>query len=274
MSTNQYSEYHNHIHDMELSAFFDMTTNNLGDRVLFLKYFLFIKYKSNIYIEVKSVGYIIMPFEELMKNKLLKMYYELSLLLVKDKNRFVEKITYDGCFWDAEITEIYKGRRNCFIDCAYILNDVVKTDKQYCYYDINPFELKDPYSLWIDPYTGDRKYVNTASEIEWFNYNFKVRIGYEVSGFEKRVIKYTNLIVEYNASLMEKELDKISAIEEDKQNIIKLIALNEKEGMNSDLLMIIYNNLVSADENERYRAIMNDLENYKHLESVAQILAA
>ena len=272
MSTNQYREYHHNIPDMEFSAFFDMTTNNIGDRVIYLKYFLFIKYEGNIYIEVKSVGYIIMPFEELLKNKLLKMYYELSLLLVKDKNRFVEKTGIGDN--DDEITDIYKGRRNWFIDCAYILNKEIHNNKHYCYFEMNPFEWKDPDCLWIDPYTGNCKTVNTSSEIEWFNYNYNVRLGYEISSYEKRFIVYVNIAVEYIASLMEKELNEISAVEEDKQNIIKLITLNDKKGMNSDLLMIIYNNIVSADENGRYRAIMNDLENYKHLESVAQILSA
>ena len=104
------NESHHHIPDMEFSAFFDMTTNNLGDRNIYLKYFLFIKYDNKIYIEVKNVGDIIMPFKELLKNKLLKMYYDLSLLLVKDKNRFVEKISNKGQrIWDAEITSIYKG---------------------------------------------------------------------------------------------------------------------------------------------------------------------
>ena len=273
MTTNEYREYNNYIPNMEFSAFFDMTTNNLGDRIIYLKYFLFIKYDNKIYIEVKSVGYIIMLFEELMKNKLLKMYYELSLLLVKDKNMFVEKISNDGRFWDAEITEIYKGRRNCFVDCAYILNDIVKTDKQYCYYDINPFELKDPHSLWIDPYTGERKYVNTASEIEWFNYNFKVRLGYEVGSFEKRVINYTNLIVEYNATLMEKELDEISATEDNKINLIKLIAFNDKKDMNCDIFQVIYSNLICSNEAKRYVPYLANLENNKEA-TIALIASA
>ena len=81
---------------MEFSAFFDKTINVEDNRLIYLKYFLFIKYDNKIYIEVKNVGDIIMPFKELLKNKLLKMYYDLSLLLVKDKNRFVEKISDKG----------------------------------------------------------------------------------------------------------------------------------------------------------------------------------
>ncbi len=177
-----------------------------------------------------------MPFEELLKNKLLKMYYDLSLLLVKDKNRFVENVSDNGNrIWDAEITDIYKGRRNCFVDTAYILNGEVKTDKQYCYYDINAYELID-------------MKVDTASEIEFFNYNFKVRIGYEVSSFEKRRNNYMNIVVGYVSTLMEKELDEISAIEEDKRNLINLFAFYEKKDMNGDLFQIICDNLISTPE--------------------------
>jgi hypothetical protein len=49
--------------------------------------------------------------------------------------------------------------------------------------------------------------------------------------------------------------------------------LNEKNGIHNDILMIIYNNLVSADGNKKYQLIMNKLRNYKILESAAQILA-
>ena len=229
--------YHHHLPDMEFSAFFEKTTNLRGDVLLYLKYFLFIKYKENIYVEVKNVGCVLMPFEELLKNKLLKMYYDLSLMLVKDKNRFVENVSDEGNrIWDAEITDIYKGRRNCFVDTAYILNGEVKTDKQYCYYDINPYEL-----------IGMK--VDTASGIEFYNYAFKARLGYEVSSFEKKRIHYMDIVVGYVSTLMEKELDEISAIEEDKQNLIKLVKFyDSKKYMNCDLFEVIYNNLIRASD--------------------------
>ena len=234
-----------HIPEMEFSALFDKTTNVQGDRVIYLKYFLFIKCKNNIYIDVKNVGSIVMPFEELLKNQKLKMYYDLSLLFVKDKNKIVEKISEDGSsIWDTEITGIYKGQRNWYVDCAYILNDEVKTDKQYCYYEINPYVLTDPNYLWLDD-TGNRKWVHTASEIEFFNYNLQNSIGYVLSVvYKKRVINYTNLAIAYNATLMEKELDEITVIEEDKRNLINLIAFYEKKDMNCDLFQIIYGNLI------------------------------
>jgi hypothetical protein len=230
-----------YVPDMELSAFFDMVTNVEGDR--YTRYMLFIKYDENIYIDTRSAGSIIMPFEELLKNKLLKMYYDLSLLFVKDKKKLFEK----SC--DDDIIGIYKGRRNYFVECAYILNGEVKTDKNYCYYDINPLQLKDPDFLWQDPYTGERKAVNTSSEIEWFNYNFQVNVGHVLSViYKKRVIHYTNLALAYNAMLMEKELNEISAIEEDKQNLIKLIAFYKKKGMNGDIFKVIYDNLILATD--------------------------
>jgi len=252
-----------HITDMEFSALFDMTTNVQGNRVIYLKYFLFIKCKKNIYIDVKNVGSIVMPFEEMLKNQKLKMYYDLSLLFVKDKNKIVEKLSQDGSpIWDAEITDIYKGQRNWYVDCAYILNDEVKTDKQYCYYEINPYLLIDPNYLWLDDITGDRKWVHTASEIEFFNYNLQGNIGYVLSVvYKKRVINYTNLAIAYNASLMEKELDEISAIEEDKRNLINLIAFYEKKDMNRDLFQVIYNNLIHAPKTfDPYLANLEDSE--------------
>jgi len=263
MTSNKYRECINYIPNMEFSAFFDLSTNNLGDRIIYLKYFLFIKYEKYIYIDVKNVGSIVMPFEELMKNKLLKMYYELSLLLVKDKHKFVERLCDEGCYWDNEITNLYKGYRNCFIDCAYILNNVVKMDKQYCYYEIDPYLLIDPNYLWIDDSTGDRKWFHTASEIQQFNDNFKNRLGYELISFERRVIMYTNLAVGYEVALMEKELDELSAIEYDKINIIKLIAFNDKKDMNSDIFHVIYSNLICSNEAKRFVPYLANLENNK-----------
>lgn len=247
---------------MEFSALFDMTTNVQGDRVIYLKYFLFIKCKNNIYIDVKNVGSIVMPFEDMLKNQKLKMYYDLSLLFVKDKNKIVEKISEDGSsIWDAEITRIYKGRRNWYVDCAYILNDEVKTDKQYCYYEINPYVLTDPNHLWLDD-TGNRKWVHTASEIEFFNYNLQKNIGYVLSVvYKKRVINYTNLAIAYNATRMEKELDEITVIEDDKRNLINLIAFYEKKDMNCDIFQIIYGNLIHTPKTfAPYLANLEDSE--------------
>jgi hypothetical protein len=244
-----------HIPEMEFSAFFDKTTNVQGNRVIYLKYLLFIKYKNNIYIDGKNVGSIVMPFEELHKSKYLKMYYDLSLLFVKDKNKIVERIRpYEVCgtdvAHDTELIDIYKGRREWFVECAYILNDEVKTDKHYCYYEINPY---------IDLRSKD---VNTASETEFFNYNFQNRIGHVLQViYKKRVINYTNIAIAYNATVMEKELDEIMAIEEDKRNLCNLLAFYEKKDMSSDIFKIIYDNLIrTPDTFAPYIANLEDSE--------------
>jgi hypothetical protein len=44
--------------------------------------------------------------------------------------------------------------------------------------------------------------------------------------------------------------------------------------MNGDILMIIYNNLVSTDGDKKYKDIINKIGNYGRLERNAHILAA
>jgi hypothetical protein len=74
--------------------------------------------------------------------------------------------------------------------------------------------------------------------------------------------------------LLEKELEELSIFFEDKKNVLNLATLNDKEGMNSDILMIIYNHLVNVDENKKYEYLVSELGNRNQLESVALIMAA
>ena len=69
-------------------------------------------------------------------------------------------------------------------------------------------------------------------------------------------------------------MDELSIFFEDKKNVLNLTTLNDKEGMNGDILMIIYNHLVSVDENKKYNNIMSELGNSNRLKSVALIMAA
>jgi hypothetical protein len=74
---------------------------------------------------------------------------------------------------------------------------------------------------------------------------------------------------------MEMELDELSTIFEDKKNVINLVALNEKEGMNGDLLRIIYNHLISSEGNNIYTGIIDKIEDCKNkLERDVLILEA
>ena len=93
--------------------------------------------------------------------------------------------------------------------------------------------------------------------------------------FDTRGILYNNVAIGYQASLMEKELDELSTIFEDKKNVINLVALNGKEGMNGDVLRVIFNFLVSDERHKRYSGIIDTIEECKNkLKMNAQILEA
>ena len=114
--------------------------------------------------------------------------------------------------------------------------------------------------------------ISTKLHIDRFRKTF---LGYEhIYYFQKNVINYTKLAIDYNADLIEKELDKISALQDDKINIMKLIAFNEKEGMNIDILFVIYNHLINENESKRYAPYLANLDNNNKVAVIAQILSA
>jgi len=252
---------HSHyIPDMEFSGLFDITHG----RIIYLKYFLFIKYKNNIYIDIKGFGDVIMPFEEFSKNKLLKMYYELSLLLIENKNMVNEKINNREHYHHFDF--VYTENRVWFIDCAYFIenletnNKEVQKDRYCCQYNINPNNLRN-------------MEISTKSHIDRFTKTF---LGYEqIDYFQKKIINYTKLAIDYNSSLMEKELGELSTFFEDKKNIINLVILKDKEGVNRDIISVIYNFLVSPKGKKNYSKIIDKIEDYKNrLEINTQILEA
>jgi hypothetical protein len=137
-----------------------------------------------------------------------------------------------------------------------------------CYYKINPYELMN------------MEYAS-QEELEIFNKNY-IAILPEITNnvFDTRGILYNNVAIEYQASLMEKELDELSTIFEDKKNVLNLVALNGKEGMNCDVLRVIYNFLVNGEvsgelNKNKYKGIIDTIEECKNnLEMNAQILEA
>lgn len=252
---------HSHyIPDMEFSGLFDITHG----RIIYLKYFLFIKYKNNIYIDIKGVGDVFMPFEEFSKYKLLKMLYELSLLLIENKNIVNEKINNREHYHHFDF--VYTENRVWFIDCAYFIenletnNKEVRKDRYCCQYNINPNNLRN-------------MEISTKSHIDRFTKTF---LGYEqIDYFQKKIINYTKLAIDYNASLMEKELGELSTFFEDKKNIINLVILKDKVGVNGDIIRVIYNFLVSPKGKKNYSKIIDKIEDYKNrLEINIQILKA
>jgi hypothetical protein len=239
--------YH-YIKDMEFSGVFDASFNykKSENNIIYLKYFLFIKYGDLIYIDIKNVGSIIIPFNELMKHKYLKMYYELSIMLIDNKHQIIEKISKDYYYKGQYNNKIYNEERDWFIDSAYFIEDFttkikkVETGKYYHFYDINPHDLRI-----MD--------VSNTKDIKTFYNVLYIRYGYEHGIILKDLIEnYTNLLLEYNIKLIEGKIEELSASQEDNKNIINLIELNNKKGMNLDIFCLLYNTVISEKGKNKY----------------------
>jgi len=249
---------HHYIPDMEFSGLFDITHG----RIIYIKYFLFIKFNKCIYIDIKGVGDVLMSIEEFNKNRFLKIYYELSLLLIENKNVIIEKISNRE---QSHYDFVYTEKREWLLDCSYFIENLitnckeVKKDRYSCYYNITPNDLRN-------------MEISSNSHIDRFNKTF---LGYErIDHFKTKISNYTNLVIEYNAIAIEKELEELSVIFEDKKNVLNLVALSDKQGMNGDIIRVIYNFLVSPKENKRYSRIINNLEYKNKLEINKSILEA
>ena len=222
---------------MEFSGVFDIGIHpkNRGN---YIKYFLFIKFRDLIYIDIKGVGAIILTFEELTKHKYLKMYYELSLVLLENKHNIIEKKTSNYYYTRDYNKTIYKEEREWFINSAYFVEDFstkikkIETGKYYLFYDINPNDLRN-------------MKVSKAFDIARFHEVLNIRYGCEQGRlFKGLFIDYANLMIEYNVNLIDKEVEKISVSQEDDKNFFNLLELNKK-GMNADIFLILYKSVIS-----------------------------
>ena len=253
--------------------------NDLGDLThrigIMGDYHLFAKHGDKVYMEVKNVGDIVMPFAELQKNKYLKYYYDLSLLLANDKeikneafNNFYDE-AYEYNKFDDEYE--YSANRVWSLDTAYIDLDIdqncnkesckIIPSGNVCYYRINPFDL-------------EKLECASPQDVDIFMRTYmhrnEIRFGY----FRNRNGIYKNLALEYQMSKMEKELDELSAFFEDKKHILlNLAILNDKAGMNDNILTIIYNNLINTDKNNKYEYeyLVIKQRNCRYLKSIVQI---
>ena len=233
-------------------------------------YHLFLRSGDKVYIEVRNAGEIVISFAELQKNKYLKYYYNLSLMLVNDTHKVIKNETFNNTY-----NQIYgytggdvwsKGDREWSFETAYIDQSDLKNFKiiprgNVCYYKINPFDLeKMEYSTQQELEVFERGYMNGLVRVKWFSH---------------RSVIYKNIATEYQVSKMEKELEELSAFFEDKKHIIlNLATLNDKEGMNDNILTIIYNKLTNADENNKYEYLVSKQRNCKYLKSIVQISSA
>ena len=252
--------------------------NDLGDLThrigIMGDYHLFVKHGEKIYMEAKNVGDIVMSFAELQKNRYWKYYYDLSLMLAIDKeikneafnNFYDEAYEYDK--FDDEYE--YSANRVWSLDTAYIDLDIDQNYKHtykiipsgnVCYYRINPFDM-------------EKLECASPQDIDIFKSTYMRRNELRFGYFLNRNGIYKNLAIEYQVSKMEKELDELSAFFEDKKHILlNLAILNDKAGMNDNILTIIYNKLINTDKNNKYEYeyLTSKQRNCRCLKSIVQI---
>ena len=231
--------YH-YMEDMEFSGVFDIRVNHkkFYNKIVYYKYFLFIKFRDLIYIDIKNVGEIIITFAELMKHTYLKMHYELSLLLIDNKHKVIESKSMESRYISPEDS-------NWFIDGVQYVEDFSSRVRKveigkYCYYfNINPNDLKN-------------MKVSNDTDIAGFHEVLYIRYGCEQGMIYKELfVDYTNLMIEYNIKLIEEDIEKISASHEDDKNYFNLLELNKK-GMNVDVFNMLYNLVISVKGQKKF----------------------
>ena len=195
-------------------------------------YHLFLRRGDKVYMEVRNAGEIVMSFAELQKNKYLKYYYDLSLLLTNDKHRLIKNEVFNKTYnqiYGYVAGRVYTGDRVWSLETAYIDQSDMKNFKiipsgNVCYYKINPFDLeKMEYSTKQELEVFDLGYMNGLKRVKWFSH---------------RSVIYKNIAMEY-------------IINENKKHILNLATLNSKYYMNDDILTKIYN-MVSLGNKYEY----------------------
>ena len=192
-------------------------------------YHLFIRSGDKVYMEVKDVGEIVISFAELQQNKYWRYYYELSLLLAKDKHNVIKNDAFNKAY-----DEIYEEQKKRIwsVETSYIdyrkqtYNKIYKIipSGNVCYYKINPFDL-------------EKMEYTSHQGLELFRMIYicrkEVRLGY----FINRSVIYKNIAMEY-------------VMNENKKHILNLATLNGKYCMNDDILTMIYNNVSIGNKYE------------------------
>ena len=219
---------------------------------------IFIKYGDKVYMEDYMIGHIVISFAELQKNKYWKHYYDLSLLLTNNKHIVIEDIKYNSNFSYGPVGyPVYFGEtRLWWIDTAIIDSSHIRDQEvarhienqgHLCYYKMNPYDLENmEYTSQEDLDIFLHAYMTRRCEIVY-------------NQFEKKAMIFNDLAIDYNVRVMEKELDELLEYFEDKRNVVNLLTFYDKKDMNYDLLMMIYNRLVSYNGNIRHKSIMTEL---------------
>lgn len=178
--------------NVEFSGVFDKIINN--DLTCQCKYHLFIRYGDKVYMDVKGVGEIVIPFAEIQQNKYWKYYYDLSLLLTNDKNMVFQDLKYSSEYNDYQL---YDEARFWSIDTASIENDLHTNKLMVVGYDDNCYLKINPYDLVNMEYTKSED-LNIFRQIYMMGYVDENMWG----------IHY-NLAIEYQTNLIQKKFEEI-----------------------------------------------------------------
>ena len=97
--------------------------------------------------------------------------------------------------------------------------------------------------------------------------------------FEKKKMIYSEIEIDLTIAYIDDELNKLREFFEDKKNLINLVAFKEKKEIDGDLLMVIYNNIVSSKGKNKYSKYIEDFSiteiTYRSsTEAITQILWA
>jgi hypothetical protein len=184
-------------------------------------YHLFIRSGNKVYVEVRGSKEVVMSFDDLQKNRYLKYYYELSLILAKNKHQIIKNEAFNKDYDD--IYGFTGKNRLWSLETSYI--DYVKQtyNKIYkivpsgnvCYFKVNPFDI-------------EKMEYTSQQELENFLMLYMYRKDIVFGNFERRAIIYKDIAKEY-------------AMNENKKQILNLATLNSKYRMTDDILTMIYN---------------------------------
>jgi len=227
--TNYKCAYHTFA-NVEFTGVLDIAPENVNT-----SYHLFIRYGNMVYMDVKGVGEVVIPFAELQKNKYWKYYYNLSLMLADDKHLVVHELEDTSDYIDYQI---YDTDRIWSINNLYIASNelhqcgdrvsVILYEKA-TYYKINPYDLEN-----MD-YTSHE-------DLEVFRMNYMSSC---IDNFETKRLAYNNLAIEHLTKNMEEmieDIDELLAFFEDKKQVVDiLISINYNYIMNEDIARIIIN---------------------------------
>lgn len=184
-------------------------------------YHLFIRSGNKVYVEVRGSKEVVMSFDDLQKNRYLKFYYDLSLILAKNKHQIIKNEAFNKNY--DEIYGFTGKNRLWSLETSYI--DYVKQtyNKIYkivpsgnvCYFKVNPFDI-------------EKMEYTSPQELENFLMLYMYRKDIVFENFKRRSVIYKSIAKEY-------------AMNENKKQILNLATLNSKYGMNDDILTMIYN---------------------------------